>query len=110
MLGKLLNVLVLAMMLATLGWHYRDTDTVRQRRPLIERTLAKVGVDVATVRRHWPLEGSGGKGVAAAESASSSAINKAIEAYNLIPKVRKQLNVADKAQQQHDDALRQVGN
>jgi hypothetical protein len=107
MLGKLLNLLVLSLMLAALGWHYRDTETVRQRRPLIESTLAKLGVDEATVRKHWPLDGLVGK---AAPSSAESATAAFIEAYNPIPKVRNQLKQADQAQQQRDEALKKAGN
>lgn len=103
MIGRLINILVLAMMLATVGWHYRDTETVRKRRPLIESALSKVGVDVTTVRKYWPLDGLGGK---APTSTAESATSAFIEAYNPITKVRNQLNLTDQAQR--DATLRQA--
>jgi hypothetical protein len=89
MIGRLINVLVLAMMLATVGWHYRDTETVQKLRPLIESVLSKVGVDVATVRKYWPLDGLGSKAPSSAVESFSSAF---IETYNPITKMRSQLN------------------
>ena len=56
MLGRLFKWVLMAGMLVTVVWHYRDTDVVRQRRPLIEAGLAKVGVDEAFVRRYWPMD------------------------------------------------------
>lgn len=101
MFGKLLNLLVAAIMLLAIGWHYRDTDTVRQRRPLIENVLSKVGVSVDTVRRYWPLDGAGSQGLPGATSAWVDATAQ----YNPITKIRAQLDAADQAQRQRDQAL-----
>jgi hypothetical protein len=106
MIGRLINVLVLAMMLATVGWHYRDTEAVQKRRPLIESALSKVGVDVTTVRKYWPLDGLRGK---APTSSAGSAAGAFIDTYNPVTKIRSQLNLADQSQQQRDAGLRQVG-
>jgi len=101
MFGKLLNLLVAAIMLAALGWHYRDTDTVRQRRPLIESVLSKVGVSVETVRHYWPLDGANSKGLPGASAAWADAMAQ----YNPITKIRAQLDAADQAQRQREQAL-----
>ena len=101
MFGKLLNLLVAAIMLLAIGWHYRDTDTVRQRRPLIENVLSKVGVSVETVRHYWPLDGAGSQGLPGATSAWVDATAQ----YNPITKIRAQLDAADQAQRQRDQAL-----
>lgn len=101
MFGKLLNLLVAAAMLAALGWHYRDTDAVRQRRPLIESVLSKVGVSVETVRHYWPLDGANSKGLPGASAAWVDAMAQ----YNPITKIRAQLEAADQAQRQRDQAL-----
>ena len=81
MLGRLFNWLVMAALLFAVVWHYRDTEVVRQRRPLIEAALARVGMEEASVRRYWPLEAPQNKGseplldtsTATAPSAPSSA-------------------------------------
>ena len=101
MFGKLLNLLVAATMLAALAWHYRDTDTVRQRRPLIESVLSKLGVSVETVRHYWPLDGANSKGLPGASAAWVDATTQ----YNPITKIRAQLDAADQAQRQRDQAL-----
>ena len=101
MFGKLMNLLVAAMMLAALGWHYRDTDTVRQRRPLIESVLSQFGVSVDTVRRYWPLDGAGSK--------APSVWGDAVAQYNPITKIRAQLDAADQAQRSRDQALQRSG-
>ena len=103
MFGKLLNLLVAAAMLAALGWHYRDTDAVRQRRPLVENTLNKLGVSIDQVRRYWPVDGaSTGQGLTLG-GADAAAQNNPIE------RARKQVNAANQAQRDRDAALEQVG-
>ena len=103
MFGKLLNLLVAAAMLAALGWHYRDTDAVRQRRPLVENTLNKLGVSTDQVRRYWPVDGaSKGQGLTL-RGADAAAQNNPIE------RARKQVNAANQAQRDRDAALEQVG-
>ena len=103
MFGKLLNLLVAAAMLAALGWHYRDTDAVRQRRPLVENTLNKLGVSIDQVRRYWPVDGaSTGQGLTFG-GADAAAQNNPIE------RARKQVNAANQAQRDRDAALEQVG-
>lgn len=101
MFGKLLNLLVAAMMLAALGWHYRDTDTVRQRRPLIENVLSKVGVSLDTVRRYWPLDGAPSK----ASPGAAAAWGDTVAHYNPITLLRAQLESSDQAQRQRDQAV-----
>jgi len=55
MRGKVVNLLVLMVFLSSWAWYFRDTQTVRQWRPLIEKGLAKLGVGADTVRHYWPL-------------------------------------------------------
>ncbi len=55
MRGKVVNLLVLMVFLSSWAWYFRDTQTVRQWRPSIEKGLAKVGVGADTVRHYWPL-------------------------------------------------------
>ena len=97
MLGKLLNLLVAAAMLASVAWYYRDTDTVRQRRPQIESLLSKIGLQEETLRRYWPLNGS--------DPAPGGGEERR---YNPIDYVRQQVQEADRAQRERDDALRQA--
>ncbi len=104
MFGKLLNVVVAAMMLATLGWHYRDTDTVRHRRPLIESVLSKMGVDVETVRHYWPLDGTSSPALSGAALGWGDTLGQ----YNPIAKIRAQLGVADQAQRERDQSLQRA--
>jgi hypothetical protein len=97
MLGKLLNVLVAAAMLASVAWYYRDTDTVRQRRPQIESLLSKIGLQEDTLRRYWPLN-----------SPDPAPGGGEERRYNPIDSVRQQLQEADRAQRERDDALRKA--
>ena len=55
MRGKVVNLLVLMVFLSSWAWYFRDTQTVRQWRPSIEKGLAKVGVSADAVRHYWPL-------------------------------------------------------
>ena len=103
MFGKLLNFLVAAAMLAALGWHYRDTDAVRQRRPLIESTLKKLGLTTDQVRRYWPVGGAGSGQGLTLSGPDAAAQNNPIE------RARKQINAANQAQRDRDAALEQVG-
>ena len=85
MFGNLLNLLVAAIMLLAIGWHYHDTDTVRH---------------------YWPLDGAGSQGLPGATSAWVDATAQ----YNPITKIRAQLDAADQAQRQRDQALARSSN
>jgi hypothetical protein len=98
MFGKLLNLLVAAAMLAAVAWHYRDTEPVQKRRPLIESVLSKAGIHEDTVRHYWPLDG--GAPAAAADDPNPR--------FNLIESLRNQLDASGQAQRQRDDSLRQT--
>ena len=100
MVDRLFKWMVMALFLAAVVWHYRDTETVRQRRTLIESVLSKVGMDEASVRRYWPLEGQDNKGLASPEVASvdtpaspaPSAWDEFVTRYNPITLVRDQID------------------
>ena len=81
MRGKVVNLLVLMVFLSSWAWYFRDTQTVRQWRPSIEKGLAKMGVGTDAVRHYWPLAPAPGELPAARPStavvlASPSGIHK----------------------------------
>ena len=88
-------------MLVGLGWVYRSTDTVRQRRPLIESALSKVGVDFNTVRLYWPLDSV----PTPASPGAAAGQDDTVAPDNAITRVRAKLEAAVRAQRQRDPAL-----
>lgn len=101
MFGKLFNLLVAALMLLGLGWQYRDTDTVRQRRPLIESALSKVGVGLNTVRLYWPLDTVPNPALPGAAVGPVDTVAPD----NLVSRMRAKFEDAVRAQRQRDPAL-----
>jgi len=72
MFGRLFKWMLIALLLAAVLWHYRDTEAVRKRRATIETVLSVVGVKEASVRRYWPLEEQNSEGTSPQDSATSA--------------------------------------
>lgn len=92
MFAKLFKWVLMALLLAALVWHYRDTELVRQRRSTIESLLSKAGLDEAAVRRYWPLEVSDDAPSASPPAPAPSVWNDLANRFNPITLLRDRMD------------------
>jgi hypothetical protein len=116
MLGRLFKWVVVAALFCAVVWNFRDTEAVRQRRPLIEGAMSLVGMSEASVRRYWPVEGaaSGSAPLATVSytrepstpepGSSPSLWNDLVKRYNPITLLSDRIYSKDQVTRQNDEA------